>query len=53
MTPIDFQFTWSKVKVKLFVFEKMSAQYLLIPSLESCLTWYIECIYRVVDHIDG
>ena len=28
MIPIDFQVTWSKVQVKLLVFEKMSARYL-------------------------
>ena len=32
----------SKVKVKLRVFEKISAQYLLTPLLESCQTWYRE-----------
>ena len=34
MTPIDFEVTWSKVKVILLVFEKTSAQYLLTPLLE-------------------
>ena len=29
MTPMDFQVTWSKVKVKLLVFERTSAQHLL------------------------
>ena len=39
MIPIDFQVTWSKVKVKLLVFVKMmSAQYLLTPLLEKVKT---------------
>ena len=45
MFPIDFQVTWSKFKVKLLVFEKMlSAQCPLIPLLESCQTYYRECL---------
>ena len=35
MTPIDFDFPWSKVKVKLLVFKKLlSAQYLLTQCLK-------------------
>ena len=43
-TPINFQVSWSKVKVKQLVFEKMLfIQYILTLSLESSLTWYSEC----------
>ena len=45
---MDFQVTWSKVKVKLLVVEKMlSTQYLETLLLESCQTWYNECNYKV------
>ena len=33
--PFDVQVTWSKVKIKLLVFEKMSAQYLKLLLLDS------------------
>ena len=46
--PMNFQVTWSKVKVKLLVVEKMlSTQYLETLLLESCQTWYNECNYKV------
>ena len=63
MTPIYFQVTWSKVKVKLLVFEKMLfSQYLLTPLLESCQTLYSKCIfilsvvyslYLMIELLDG
>ena len=41
MFPMDFQVTWSKVKVKLLAFvQMMFAQYLLTPLLESCQVVY-------------
>ena len=50
MTPIDFEVTWSNVKVKLLVFEKpLSSQYLLIPLLENRQIQYSGCRLRVDD----
>ena len=50
VSPIDFQATWSKVKVKMLVFEKMkSSHYYLTPMLESCQTWHIGCLQGVDD----
>ena len=44
MTPIGFEVTCSKVKIKLQVYDKiLSAQYLLTPLLESDQTWYSGC----------
>ena len=41
MTHFDFQFTWSKIKVKLFVFVQMLfAPYFVTPFQESCQTRY-------------
>ena len=48
MTPIDFEFIWSKVKVKMLVFQRsMSAQYLLTPLLENRQLQYSGCPLRV------
>ena len=48
MTTIHFEFTWSKVWVKLLGFEKMlSAKYLLTPLLENRQTWYSSGSLRV------
>ena len=41
MTHFDIQFTWSKIKVKLFVFVQMLfAPYFVTPFQESCQTRY-------------
>ena len=48
--PILMSRSWSKVKVKLLVFEtNLSAQYLLTSLLESCQTWYCECLMIPTD----
>ena len=47
MTTNYFEVTWSKVKVKLLVFEKLFGQSFLIPSLESSLTWYTGCTQQI------